>query len=220
MSPVTSPESASGQGASTGAFDGASTPSGDGPVTPESGVKAPVRRRSRRRNLIEWAVVLAVALLVAAGLRAYFIQAFYVPSASMTPTLQIGDRIIVIKRGYSIQRGDILVFKRPPGDTLDPTINDLVKRVIGLPGETIWSSHGIVYVDGKALREPWLPAHDPLGATPITRQTIPAGEYFMMGDNRAFSYDSRYWGPIPRSLVVGKVIVIVWRNGHPYVHFF
>ena len=93
-----------------------------------------------------------LAVLVAGGLRTYVVQAFYVPSGSMLPTLQIGDRIVVIKFGYTIHRGDIVVFKRPPADT-GTTDADLVKRVIGLPGETISSVGNTVLIDGQAARK-------------------------------------------------------------------
>jgi len=180
------------------------------------------KKRSRRRHLIEWCAVVLFAVLVAGGLRAFVVQAFYVPSGSMLPTLQIGDRIVVIKLGYSIHRGDIVVFKRPPNDagTQDA---DLVKRVIGLPGETISSRGNTVYIDGRPLREPWLPALSGVCAEPglkIAATKIPPHHYYVMGDCRGDSADSRTWGTLPASLVVGKVVVIVWRFGHPYFHWF
>jgi len=101
-------------------------------------------------------VVVVLAVLAAAALRAFVVQAFYVPSGSMLPTLQIGDRIIVVKVGYTIHRGDIIVFRRTPADT-STTDADLVKRVIGLPGETISSRGATVLINGKPLREPWQP---------------------------------------------------------------
>ena len=181
-----------------------------------------MRKRNRRRHLIEWVAVLVFAVFVAGGLRAFVVQAFYVPSGSMLPTLQIGDRIIVLKVGYSIHRGDIIVFRRPPADT-STTDADLVKRVIGLPGETISSRGATVLIDGKPLREPWLPAltgecGEVAENIPTTR--IAPDHYFVMGDCRGFSDDSRAWGTVPGSYVIGKVIAIVWRFGHPYLHFF
>lgn len=176
--------------------------------------------RRWRRRLLEWVAILLAALVAALLLRAYVVQAFYVPSGSMLPTLQIGDRILVEKVDLDIHRGDIIVFRRPPGDLyLEDGATDLVKRVIGLPGETIWSEGNTVYIDGRPLPEPWLPPHTPLGP-PIRRQVIPKGEYFVMGDNRADSYDSRYWGPIPKSLIIGKVFLLIWRHGHPAFHIF
>jgi signal peptidase I len=185
------------------------------------------RSRRRRRLLIEWVIVLAVAAVVAVLLRAFVVQAFFVPSPSMVPTLQEGDRILVIKTSLltgAVKRGSIVVFHRP---TIFPcsggdNVEDLVKRVIGLPGETIWSSGNTIFVDGKPLHEAgWYRSGYPeVGAEPINRETIPAGDYFVMGDNRTDSCDSRVFGPIPSSSVVGQVELIVWRNGHPYFHAF
>jgi len=159
-----------------------------------------------------------VAGALAVGLRLFVLQTFYVPSASMEPTLQVGDRMLVLKIGYTIDRGSILVFRQPPNDTSDTTHEDLVKRVIGLPGETIWSEGNTVYIDGKPLAEPWLPTGTALGPPPIRKQTIPGGDYFMMGDNRTDSFDSRDWGVLPRGLVVGEVLVVIWRHGWPVFH--
>jgi signal peptidase I len=178
--------------------------------------------RSKRRRFIEWVVVIVLAVLVAAGLRTFVVQAFFVPSGSMLPTLQIGDRIVVIKFGYTIHRGDIVVFKRPPRD-VGTADKDLVKRVIGLPGETISSRASTVLINGKPLGEPWLPALTGScaeNAENIPRTKIPPGQYFVMGDCRGNSADSRTWGTLPGSLIVGRVFVSVWRFGHPYFHWF
>jgi len=185
-------------------------------------ISAALRARRRRRHIIEWVAVVLFAVLVAAGLRTFVVQAFYVPSGSMLPTLQIGDRIVVVKLGYTINRGDIVVFKRPPRDvgTVDA---DLVKRVIGLPGETISSRGSTVYINGHPLKEPWLPAlkgQCAETALNISTTKIPPAQYFVMGDCRGDSADSRSWGTLPASLVVGKVVLIVWRFGHPYLHLF
>ncbi|HXY45470.1 MAG TPA: signal peptidase I [Acidimicrobiales bacterium] len=181
--------------------------------TPPSATPEPPPPR-RHHWAVGWLVVIIVALVVSVLLRLFVVQTFYVPTASMYPTLQIGDRILVQKFDFSLPRGAIVVFEHPKDDPEGPLNEDLVKRVIGLPGETIWSEGNTVYIDGKPLAEPWLPKGTPLG-DPITRQTIPAGEYFMMGDNRTDSYDSRHWGPIPRSTIIGRVFLIVWRHGHP-----
>ena len=170
--------------------------------------------RRRRHWAVGWTVVILVAALVSVVLRAFVVQTFFVPSGSMIPTLQKGDRILVQKIGYSLQRGAIVVFEHPKHDLEPPLNEDLVKRIIGLPGETIWSEGNNVYIDGKVLAEPWLRKGTRLGP-PIRRQRIPAGEYFTMGDNRTDSYDSRDWGPIPASTIIGRVFLVVWRNGHP-----
>jgi signal peptidase I len=179
------------------------------------------REAARRRNrwVIEWLVVLGVALLLAVGVRTYVLQMFYIPSGSMLPTLQIGDRIVVDKLSYhlhAVQRGNIVVFRRPPLEDADYA--DLVKRVIGLPGDTISAVNGRVYIDGKPLAEPWLPTPMPMTyPSPVPYPfslnhpyTVPAGEYYVMGDNRTDSEDSRYFGPIPANLIVGKVAFVVW----------
>ena len=103
--------------------------------------------------------------------------------------------------------------------------SDLVKRVIALPGQTIYSAGGILYIDGRRLGEPYLPPHDPLGP-PIpgaTRQDpfhVPRGEFYVMGDNRAISCDSRFWGPIKGSSIIGRVVMVLWHDSHPDFHFF
>jgi signal peptidase I len=197
----------------------AATATGGGGGEGTGSTAAPPRSHWLREILVVVLVALAVALL----LRVFVVQTFFIPSGSMEPTLQVGDRILVNKLSYHLHgvgRGDIVVFSRPPAENCGGTeVNDLVKRVIGLPGESISLSHGHVEINGKVLNESWLPASvqgvsvpGPPG-TPynLTRPyRIPANHYFMMGDNRTESCDSRYWGPIPRSLIVGKVDVRVW----------
>jgi signal peptidase I len=199
-----------------------------GPATggPPATHKAPP---SRRRVVTGWAVSLALALLLAFGIRTFVFQTFWIPSTSMVPTLDEGDRILVLKAFFNwhqLREGDIVVFTHPPRDQCGgPAEADLVKRVIGLPGETIYSAGGLLYIDGRRLREPYLPPHDPLGpAIPgATRQHpfhVPSGEFYMMGDNRAISCDSRFWGPIKGSSIVGRVVMVLWRDGRPDLHFF
>lgn len=179
----------------------------------------------RRRWIIEWAIVLVVALGVAVGIRAFVVQTFFIPSASMEPTLMIGDRILVDKLSYhlhDVNRGDIVVFGRPPGEPSVDNITDLVKRVVGLPGEWIQSRGNDIWVDAKTVQgqpdptawhelnqSKWLPKGTVLG-TPVRTFHVPAHDYFVMGDNRSNSEDSRFFGPIPRSLIVGKVVFRIW----------
>ena len=180
-------------------------------------------RPAAGRWLREGVIVVLVAVVVAVLLRAFVVQTFFIPSGSMEPTLQIGDRILVNKLSYhlhGVDRGDIVVFSRPAAENCGgPEVNDLVKRVIGLPGDLISLSGGYVYVDGKRLDESWLPASEqgqtqpgpPGNSSNLTRPYhVPSGNYFVMGDNRMDSCDSRYWGPIAKSLIVGKVELRVW----------
>jgi signal peptidase I len=207
-----------GGGGSGSGADGAGppdVPSADGPVAPDT------PRTSRW--LREAIVVVVIAVLVAVLLRTFVVQTFFIPSGSMEPTLQVGDRILVNKLSYHLHgvgRGDIVVFSRPPAENCGgPEVNDLVKRVVGLPGETLTLSGGSVYVDGRRLDESWLPASEQgvtrpgPGGTLYSLQhayRVPANDYFVMGDNRTDSCDSRFWGPISRSLIVGKVEMRVW----------
>jgi signal peptidase I len=199
----------------------------DGDETSPTG--APLRsassrvRRGAQHKLIEWGAIALVALLLALGIRTFVFQAFFVPSGSMIPTLQLGDRILVQKLFFSasdLHTGDIVVFHGPAADancgSYEPI---LVKRVIGLPGETIQSKGNTVYLNGQALKEPWLPAGTVLGKS-IPKETVPAGQYYMMGDNRDISCDSRYWGTVPGSTIIGKVFMLWWRGGHPAFHIY
>jgi len=173
-------------------------------------VTPPVTQPAARAT--EWVAIVAAALVAALVIKAFVIQAFYIPSGSMEPTLKVGDRVLVNKLAYHahpIHRGDIVVFTRPKLEGGAPAIKDLIKRVIGLPGETIESSSdGQVLIDGRTLREPYLPAGTI--TTGINRQTVPPGHYWVMGDNRSNSRDSRFFQAIPRSLVVGRAFVLVW----------
>ena len=186
-------------------------------------------RPSRRRVLAGWAICLALALVLAFGIRTFGFQAFSIPTASMVPTIDVHDRILVRKAFFDwhqVHEGDIVVFTHPPRDHCPgPAGSDLVKRVIALPGQTIYSARGILYVDGRPLSEPYLPARDPLGppvpdATRHAPFRVPAGEFYVLGDNRAISCDSRFWGPIKGASIIGKVVMLVWRDGHPDFRFF
>jgi len=168
--------------------------------------------RSRRKVIIEWGVILVVAVVASFLVRAYAVQTFFIPSGSMEPTLHVGDRILVNKlsvRFGTINVGDIIVFKAPPSEHCDDgSYDDLVKRVIGLPGQTITSKGNTVYVNGKALKEPWTYFHDL--NPPIKKVKVPKNSYYVMGDNRANSCDSRFWGSVPRSDIIGKAFFRMW----------
>jgi len=218
---------------------GADGPAAPGPGEPQEPQETaqpddPTRQKARKRRparvVTEWVAIVAVALALALAARQWVFQTFSIPSESMVPTLDIGDRIVVQKIFWSwhdIKQGDIVVFARPPHDTqcTGPESDDLVKRVIALPGQTIYSAGGKVYVNGRQLPESYLPSPDPLGR-PIPNASaqhpyrVPAGDFYVLGDNRAVSCDSRYWGPVQGDTIVGKVVLLLWRHGHPAWHVF
>jgi signal peptidase I len=181
----------------------------------------PQRHDQHRRALAEWIVVIVVALVAALLIKTFAIQAFYIPSPSMVPTLEPGDRVLVNKLSYdfhSVHIGDIVVFRRPPADTT-LGIDDLIKRVVALPGQTIYVNDCRVYVNGKEEAQPYLPKgwQNPNSEYCTVWTTnlpnpykVPASDYFVMGDNRKDSYDSRYWGPLPASYLVGRAFVRMW----------
>jgi len=169
-------------------------------------------KNHKTRLIREWVVIVAVALVASIVIRSYVFQTFYIPSGSMEPTLMIGDRIVVDKLSVdfgSINRGDIVVFKAPPAENCGgETVTDLVKRVIGVPGDTLSSKGNTILVNGKPLKEAW--SHwEPLGPA-INPTTVKPGNYFVMGDNHNNSCDSRYWGTVPKSLIIGKAFVRIW----------
>lgn len=200
-----------------------SEPSLTGPneATPEEHLHpSPERRRRSWHWLLELVILMVVVIAATFLVRTFVLQTFSIPSGSMLPTLQIGDRIVVDKLDYHIKRGSIVVFKRPPLE--EQNYADLVKRVVGLPGENISARNGDIYINGKLLSAPWLPKGaqaytQPLPGDPNPQFNlppggvhIPAGEYFLMGDNRVNSEDSRWFGPIPSSLIVGRAVAVVW----------
>jgi signal peptidase I len=171
--------------------------------------------KSKRRGFLEWVVVLIAAVLVSFLVRTFVVQEYSIPSGSMSPTLYIGNRILVNKLSVdfgTINVGDMVVFKAPPAvaKLCGDDYADLVKRVIGVPGDVLNTVGNTIYIDGKKLHQRW--SHFPnLGANgAIHNFTVPAGRYFMMGDNHANSCDSRTWGTVPRSDIIGKVFVKIW----------
>ncbi|MGZ8603362.1 MAG: signal peptidase I [Actinomycetota bacterium] len=195
-------------------------------------------RRHARRFVGSTPFLVLVALVVAIFVKTFLVQAFYIPSASMVPTLEIGDRVFVNKLAYDIGdigRGDVIVFENPNPAALpnrgivggflhwlgegigfaQPEDEDFIKRVIGLPGETLEIRDNVVYVDGRAIDEPYLTeaASSFNGDFPRTR--IPQGRLFVMGDNRGNSADSRFgMGLVPVDRVIGKAFVVIWPPSH------
>jgi signal peptidase I len=168
------------------------------------------RAHSSTRSMIEWVLVVTGALAVALVIRTFFLAAFFIPSESMVATLEKGDRVLVNKLSYKlhdVHRGDIVVFKRPPGEK-DPQVKDLIKRVIGLPGEVVEGKDGHVIINGEELQEPYL--QPGVTTTTFGPETVPAGMVWVMGDNRSNSFDSRQFHSISQNLIVGRAFVRVW----------
>jgi signal peptidase I len=195
------------------------------------------RQKSAAR---EYSEAFIIALALAIVLRTFFVQAYKIPSASMYPTLLVGDHIIVNKLVYGlrmpdsffgatpfaheipygrylfefapIHRGNVVVFVFPEDQS-----KDFIKRVIGVPGDTIEVKNGIVFLNGERADDPH--AHLELSPGERTQNSerdyfgpfkVPPGEYFMMGDNRDRSYDSRFWGPVTRDAIEGRAMFIYW----------
>ena len=181
------------------------------------------------KKAIEWLAVIVGALLVAFLIKTFLMQAYYIPSSSMTPALQVGDRVLVNKLSYEfgeVSRGDLVVFKRTEVDTGNKT--DLIKRVIATEGELLEISGGEIFItekggkDRKLLVEPYL-------AEGVTTQgfafeglcpeseantcRVPENFIFVMGDNRSGSRDSRYFGPVDIDDIVGRAFIRIWPLG-------
>ena len=174
----------------------------------------PTRPRRRKMNpLLEWLIVVAVAISSALLVRAYVVQQFAVEGESMMSTLHDGDRVLVNRLSYRLhdpRRGDVVVLRKFDSATEE---RDLIKRVVGLPGETIEVRSCVVYIDGVVLEEPYLDtaiqARDGCGGdqTPVP---VPAGEVFVLGDHRGRSSDSRLFGAVSYDLLIGRAFVIIW----------
>jgi signal peptidase I len=193
----------------------------DSPPSAAPEAPGPPSRRPRHRapqpawraRLLGWGLPIAVAVIIAVLLRTFVIGTFSIPSTSMVPTLQKGDRIIVDRLSLDmggIHRGDVIVFRRTAPVLCGEAVDEyLVKRVIGLPGDRVSSSGNTVLIDGHPLAQPWLPKGQPLGPA-IKPVTVPPNEYFVLGDNRTGSCDSRYWGEVPRGNIVGRAFARIW----------
>jgi signal peptidase I len=175
-------------------------------------IKEP-KHQSGWRTATSWGLTILIAVAATLGVRAFVFEQYSIPSTSMVPTLEVGDRVIVSKLNRTPGRGDVVVFDRPPNDpansSSDPKV--LIKRVIGLSGETVEARDGQVYVDGKALEETYLPDGT---VTSIDEPIeVPEGEILVLGDNRGVSQDGRFFGPIDEDLIVGRAIWRVWPLG-------
>ena len=172
--------------------------------------------KRRARGLIDWIVVIGIALLVAFLVRTFVLAHFVVDGESMDYTLHDGDRVFVNKLSYRLHdpnRGDVVVLHEITG----ATERDLIKRVVALEGETIEMRNCEVRIDGVVLAEPYL---DPEVVTPtdcggeIAPTLIPENHVFVMGDNRGGSQDSRVLGPIDEDDLIGRAFVVFWPSSH------
>lgn len=153
---------------------------------------------------------LALAGLLAFGIRTFIAEARYIPSGSMEPTLQINDHLMIEKVSYHLQkpeRGDIVVFN--PTDALkqENYHQAFIKRIIGLPGDTVEVKGGHVYINGKVITEDYIKEVPKYNYGP---QIVPDDQYLVLGDNRNNSYDSHLWGFVPRENLIGKAFVRFW----------
>jgi signal peptidase I len=191
--------------------------------------------RTGARTAREIPVLILAAGMIAFLLKTFVAQAFFIPSGSMLPQLQINDRVVVSKLAYKLhdpRRGDIVVFDCPPtaqcpapgpsrgivrgavrfvGErigVIQPSTDEYIKRVIALPGETVEGKEGRVFVNGRALTEPYLKPE--ITTSDFRPVQVPAGKLWVMGDNRGNSSDSRVFGTINQSTVVGRTIVKVY----------
>ncbi|MGI6449355.1 MAG: signal peptidase I [Desulfitobacteriia bacterium] len=159
------------------------------------------------KSVMEWVVIIAVAFVLSIVIRNFVIDTRIVPTGSMLPTIQLQDRLIVDRIFYkfdSFQRGDIIVFEAPESAQEDL---DLVKRLIGLPGEKVEIKNGKVFINDQALYEPYIRETPDYDYGPVT---VPPNSYFMLGDNRRESKDSHIWGFLPKDKILGKVWVRYW----------
>jgi signal peptidase I len=205
-----------------------------------NGKVQPAQPKAEKSAAREYTEAIIIAIILALILRTFFVQAYKIPSGSMEPTLLIGDHIMVNKLIYGfrlpdsifgftplsgeipygkylckidqVHRGDVVVFVFPP----DPT-KDFIKRVIGVPGDTVAVKEGRVYLNGVRMNNPHahfvVPQDDRTPGNPrdfFGPVTVPSGEYFVMGDNRDRSYDSRFWGFVPRNNIEGRAVFIYW----------
>lgn len=191
------------------------------------------RRSNGRRRLAEDGVLVVLALVAAILIRTFVAQAYFIPSASMEPQLHINDRVVVSRLAYHLHpphRGDIVVFDAPPGveppeskptNPVAAAAHDLgvalgvsqdqsvlIKRVVGLPGDTVMGRGGRVYINGDLLIEPYLPKGT--YTSDFGPVIVPKGDVWVMGDNRTDSEDSRVFGPIPEKTIVGRAVWKVW----------
>jgi len=193
------------------------------------------KEQSSRGSFVELVTIVAVALGLALGIQAVLVKPFRIPSESMVPTLQVGQRVLVDRVTFRIgqpERGDVVVFKPPAGadentcgvshssdspcpkPTAARSDTNFIKRVVAVGGDRIKVIDGRVFLNGRRQNEPFINEDKGCDICDLPRQIqIPKGMYFMMGDNRGESADSRYWGPIPKKWMIGQAFMTYWPPG-------
>jgi signal peptidase I len=196
---------------------------------------ARTKEKTARGSLLELVTIVAVALGLALGIQAFLVKPFRIPSESMVPTLDIGQRVLVdrVTKNFSdYDRGDVLVFKPPvgadnnacgvrhssrspcPEPTDGQSDTNFIKRVVAVGGDRLSVRGGRVYINGQAQQEPYARLDDACPICNLPQEvTIPEDHYFMMGDNRGASADSREWGPVPKDWVIGQAFATYWPPG-------
>lgn len=169
-----------------------------------------IQRSHLNNSWLETTRVIGLSLVLSFGIRTFVAEARYIPSGSMEPTLQINDRLIIDKLSYDFEspkRGDVIVFK--PTKTLrQQNFHDaFIKRVIGLPGEKVEVKYGRVYINDSLVQESYIAARPNYQWGPVI---VPSGSYLVLGDNRNNSYDSHYWGFVPRHDIIGRAVFRFW----------
>jgi signal peptidase I len=163
------------------------------------------RQELKGKEWYDFVETILFAFILAFLIKSFILQISYIPTGSMIPTLNNGEAVLVVRIPYYFReprRGEIIVFKYP----LNPS-QEYVKRLIGLPGDTIEIKHGNVYVNGELLKEDYVKRKDDYNYGPIK---VPKDSYFVLGDNRPVSVDSRYWGFVPKKNLVGQAILLLW----------
>jgi signal peptidase I len=201
-------------------------------VSPRLLSRRATTQKSRGGSLLELVTIVVVALGLALGIQAFLVKPFRIPSESMVPTLQVGQRVLVDRVGKhfsNYDRGDILVFKPPagadtntcgiqhsaesacPAPTPKRSSTNFIKRVVAVGGDHVKVLGGAVYINGKRQKARYARLDSGCSICNLPREiTIPKGYYFMMGDNRGESADSREWGPIPKKWVIGQAFATYW----------
>ena len=169
-------------------------------------------RSGALRTLLELSVILLISFALVFGfVRPVIAAPFYVGSESMVPTLKVWDRILINKLAYDLgepERGDIVLFENQEGGE-----EPLIKRVVGLPGDTVKVRRGRLVLNGEPQREPYVNESSRGPQAPYGPKRVPENHYFMMGDNRASSRDSRYFGPVPEEDLIGEALFRFWPLG-------